>query len=123
MQWENNEKAILGEKMNIVSEMKNGVNQITVDGRLIADGNKIFIPWNPQTAEKIYRWNQDSGETTWQLPESWKGENTVKVFRLSDKGRTALQELKVKDNQVTFRQMQKLHMLFIKEAAMQWLLI
>ena len=31
----------------MVTEMVNGKNVITVDGRKIADGNTVCIPWSP----------------------------------------------------------------------------
>ena len=52
-QWENNDQVTFGYNNEVVSKMVNGVNQITSNGRLIADGNKIFIPRGPQTEEEI----------------------------------------------------------------------
>lgn len=51
--------------------MVNGKNVITVDGRKIADGNTVFIPWSPTEETKVYHWNDQGGTTTWTLPESW----------------------------------------------------
>ena len=100
-QWENNDQVTFGYNNEVVSKMVNGVNQITSNGRLIADGNKIFIPWDPQTEEKIYHWNPNGGESTWTLPESWNDQATVKLYKLSDQGRTEEQVLTVSDHQVT----------------------
>ena len=44
MQWESDTKAVLGEDLNVVTEVVNGTNKITVDGRVIANGNNLFIP-------------------------------------------------------------------------------
>ena len=99
--WKTVNMVKLGHENQVVSQMVAGVNQITKDGRLVADGNKIFIPWNPQEETKIYHWNQEGGTTTWQLPVSWENETQVKFFRLSDEGRTDLKVLPVQDGTVT----------------------
>lgn len=101
MQWESDTKAVLGEDLNVVTEVVNGTNKITVDGRVIANGNNLFIPWDPDTEEKIYHWNQNGGTSDWQLPESWAGEKTVTVYRLSDEGRTEETTVEVKDGWIT----------------------
>ncbi len=99
--WENNNKAVLGENNEVVTEMVNGKNVITVDGRKIADGNTVFIPWSPTEETKIYHWNDQGGTTTWTLPESWAGETQVKLFKLDDQGRTEMKLLPVENGQVT----------------------
>lgn len=99
--WKAGNLVKLGNENQVVSQIVAGVNQITKDGRLVADGNKIFIPWNPQEETKIYHWNQEGGTTTWQLPVSWEKETQVKFFRLSDEGRTELKVLPVQDGTVT----------------------
>lgn len=99
--WEDSNRAVLGENNEVVTEMVNGQNVITVNGRKVAEGNKIFIPWDPTEETKIYHWNEQGGSTTWQLPESWSGETSVKLFKLDDKGRTEMKILDVADGMVT----------------------
>ena len=70
-------------------------------GNLIANGNTIFIPWDTEAETKIYHWNQTGGDTTWTLPQSWNDVTSVKVFRLSDEGRTEMQTLSVNNHQIT----------------------
>lgn len=99
--WEEDNRAVLGENNEVVTEMVNGKNVITVNGRVVADGNKIFIPWDPTEETKIYHWNDVGGSTTWTLPESWAGETEVKLFKLDDKGRTEMKLIPVENGQVT----------------------
>lgn len=62
---------------------------------------KMGIPRDAETEQKIYHWNQEGGSTTWSLPASWNGVSEVKVFMLSDKGRTDMQTLPVTDGTIT----------------------
>lgn len=101
MKWENNTEAYLGQDQQVRTYMENGVNKITVDDNLIANGNTIFIPWDTEAETKIYHWNQTGGDTTWTLPQSWNDVTSVKVFRLSDEGRTEMQTLSVNNHQIT----------------------
>ncbi|MHC1750205.1 MAG: endo-alpha-N-acetylgalactosaminidase family protein [Cellulosilyticaceae bacterium] len=61
----------------------------------------VFIPWNPETEDKIYHWNNDGGTTTWTLPNSWNGVNTVYVFKTTSTGREYVGTLDVSSNKVT----------------------
>lgn len=99
--WESADKVVLGEEGQVVTSLKDGVNQITKDERLIADGNKIFIPWDPAVETKIYHWNSEGGSSEWELPKSWDQETSVTLFTLSDQGRTGKKVLPVADHKVT----------------------
>lgn len=101
MKWENNNEAYLGDQQQVRTYMENGVNKITANGKLIADGNNVFIPWSVDNEEKIYHWNQSGGTTTWELPDSWNDVQTVKIFKLSDEGRTDMQTVTVKNHQIS----------------------
>ena len=95
MQWENTNEVVLGEKLNVVTKMENGTNVITLDGNEVARGNNIFIPFTVEGVEKIYHWNPSGGESTWTLPATFAGQTSVKVFKLSDKGRTDMKTVEV----------------------------
>lgn len=99
--WESADKVILGKEGEVVTSMKEGVNQITKDERLIADGNQIFIPWDPAEETKIYHWNSQGGSSEWELPKSWDQETSVLLFTLSDQGRTGKRVLPVSDHKIT----------------------
>ena len=85
--------------------------KIYKDDKLIANGNGLlFIPWFDQTEEgatdpddayKIYHWNSQGGPSTWDLPDSWSGQTEVKLYRLTDTGKTDEKTLKVEDGKVT----------------------
>lgn len=62
---------------------------------------KLFIPWDPNTEEKIYHYNTEGGPTTWDLPNSWSGMNSVKLYQISDLGKTFVKDLTVTNGQVT----------------------
>jgi endo-alpha-N-acetylgalactosaminidase len=67
----------------------------------LAQGNKLFLPWDPEKQSKIYHWNDDGGTTTWKLPPKWRGLDTVSLYRLTDTGRKDKQTLKVTDGEVS----------------------
>ncbi|MEG0215367.1 MAG: endo-alpha-N-acetylgalactosaminidase family protein, partial [Hungatella sp.] len=99
-QW-TKDKVTLGKDNQVVTQMVDGINQITKDGNLIADGNNLFIPWNPAEENKIYHWNENGGKTTWTIPASWNNQKSVKLYRLSDQGRTEESILNVQEGTVT----------------------
>ncbi|HIT90605.1 MAG TPA: FIVAR domain-containing protein [Candidatus Merdenecus merdavium] len=102
MNYETTNQAILGKDRNVVTEMINGVNYISQDGKRVAEGNKIFIPWTSDgEEEKIYAWSNDGTEKTWDLPKGWEGETQVQLFKLSDQGRTLVETITVVDGKVT----------------------
>lgn len=67
---------------------------------ILMSGNCIFIPWNPETEEKIYHYNGKGGKTTWQLPSSWKGQEKVYLYELSSLGRKKVGTLPVSNRKI-----------------------
>lgn len=74
------------------------------------DGNlKYLIPWywdcngNRLSAqeEKLYHYSLTGGESSWQLPEGWESLQTIKIFKLTDTGRTDEQTVSVNNGWVT----------------------
>ena len=60
-----------------------------------------FIPWDPCAETKIYHWNDEGGDTTWELPRSWSGVSAAKLYRLTDLGRVFERDVKIADGRVT----------------------
>ena len=97
---------------------ENGYNNMYKDGKLISSTAQdtiddrgigkttLFIPWtweqlSDEAENKVYHWNPYGGETTWELPNGWEGTQTVKLYELSDLGRTFVEEIEVVNGQVT----------------------
>lgn len=99
-QWEDANKAVLGKNNEVVTTYENNKNTITKDGKVIADGNKLFIPWNPETEDKIYHWTDVDGSTTWDLPNSWSDLENVVLYKVTDEGKTEKTLVDVKNGQV-----------------------
>ncbi len=70
---------------------------------------KYLIPWywdnkgDRVTAEneKLYHWNAQGGESTWDLPNGWEGLANVMVYELSDQGRGPGKSVSVVNGKVT----------------------
>lgn len=69
--------------------------------RLLAEENRLFIPWDPLEETRIYHWNDGGGETTWDLPGSWCSSSQVTLYELTRLGRVFLRRLPVHDGKVT----------------------
>lgn len=88
---------------------------IAQDGKKIYEGSAIdgvndsqyLIPWeleeNGVTEQegKLYHWNELGGDSTWDLPDSWAGVATVKVYELSDQGKANEKILDVSNGKIT----------------------
>ncbi|MGL5381003.1 endo-alpha-N-acetylgalactosaminidase family protein [Clostridium sp.] len=97
---------------------ENGVINMYQDGNLIASTDHstidergigkttLFMPWkweqlNEAPENKVYHWNPYGGETTWDLPKEWAGTETIKLYELSDLGKTFVEEIQVINGKVT----------------------
>ncbi|MTW84374.1 endo-alpha-N-acetylgalactosaminidase [Virgibacillus dakarensis] len=81
---------------------------ITLNDNVVLDEHKYLIPWVEQDfatptpdSSKLYHWNLDGGKSTWTLPDEYEGITSLKVYKLTDQGRTDMQEVDVVDNQIT----------------------
>ena len=119
MEWEDNgTEGFVKFKGGLESKRENGYNNMYQDGKLIASTAQdtindrgigkttLFLPWTWEQLEdepenKVYHWNPYGGETTWDLPTGWEGTESVKIYELSDLGRTFVEEIQVVDGKVT----------------------
>ncbi|MCM1441095.1 MAG: endo-alpha-N-acetylgalactosaminidase family protein, partial [Roseburia sp.] len=70
---------------------------------------KYLIPWywevdgsiKDSADEKLYHWNAQGGQSTWELPDGWEDLATVTLYKLSDQGRDAGKTVKVIDGRIT----------------------
>lgn len=95
---------------------------MTLNGKVIATGavargdngeggtEKYLLPWiwDSETGdevdakdEKLYHWNTKGGSSEWELPDSWSGLKDVKVYKLTDLGKTDEKTVKVVDGIIT----------------------
>lgn len=95
---------------------------VTLNGVVVSQGavsrgdtgkggtESYLLPWNwdAQTGEKVsadeeklYHWNTQGGETTWELQGDWKSLKSVKVYKLTDLGKTEEQTIDVVGGKLT----------------------
>lgn len=76
---------------------------ITLNGKKVLDDVTYLLPWtdNQDGSEKLYYWNLDGGQTTWELPDGWEGLANVVMYELSDQGRINETSVAVSGNSVT----------------------
>ena len=120
LSWTPSEKAVFSD--NVVSTVDGNYTTITKDGKTIAvidtstvlayaDINKqtpqspksaeIFIPWSPETEDKIYCYSDSGNFGIWEVPNSWSGVTTAYLYELTTTGRTLVDTVTVTDGQVT----------------------
>ena len=80
---------------------------ITLNGKVVlnTDVNEsvYLLPWidNQNGEEKLYHWNLDGGETTWELQSDWANLENVIVYRLTDQGRVDEKTVPVENGSIT----------------------
>ena len=84
----------------VKASIDSGERIITKNGKVLLKGNTYLLPWNPNTEEKLYHWNDKGGSSSWELPASWKNSSIVYVYQLTDLGRLNEEEISVENNQV-----------------------
>jgi endo-alpha-N-acetylgalactosaminidase len=107
LRWEPGKEAQFS---NGVRVLKTGTSiTVSQDGRLLMTWNdkcadaRLFVPWDPIKAPKIYLWNSVGDEQTWELPPAWKNQPEVYLYTLSDRGRTAETKLPVVNGKITVK--------------------
>ncbi|MFB4419829.1 endo-alpha-N-acetylgalactosaminidase family protein [Streptomyces sp. QL37] len=81
-----------------------GTRRITTDGRVVYEGGRYLLPWEPREAtdpDRLYHYNPAGGSSTWRLPRGWAGRSKVYVHRLTDQGRASVREVPVRSGRVT----------------------
>ncbi|RII18390.1 Endo-alpha-N-acetylgalactosaminidase precursor [Streptomyces sp. YIM 130001] len=101
--WREHEITFLGPTATTVSDA-DGKRVITTDGRVVHDGDRYLLPWEPREATdpaKLYHYAAKGGTSTWRLPRGWARLTRVAVHRLTDQGREFTAWVPVRDGEVT----------------------
>lgn len=77
--------------------------KVTLNGKTVLNDVTYLLPWTDVETdeEKLYHWNMDGGTTTWELQNGWSNLASVKMYELSDLGRTNMQNVPVSNGKVT----------------------
>ncbi|HEL1617465.1 TPA: YSIRK-type signal peptide-containing protein [Streptococcus suis] len=105
-----NNTLVLTRKSNDVKNEGYRQRTVTLNGRKIQDGAAYLVPWNwdangndlTSDKHKMYYFNTAAGATTWTLPSDWTG-NKVYLYKLTELGKTDVQELAVTNGQITIQ--------------------
>ncbi|KAB7789913.1 endo-alpha-N-acetylgalactosaminidase family protein [Bifidobacterium leontopitheci] len=81
------------------------------NGTADANANETYLLpwlWDVNTGkfvesknEKLYHWNTKGGTTEWTLPKDWQSLSNVKVYQLTDQGKTNEKTVKVTDGKIS----------------------
>lgn len=74
---------------------------ITSGGAKVLDGDAYLLPWNPAKPNKLYHYNADGGATTWQLTGAFANARSLRVYKLTDRGRVSAGTVPVSNGKVT----------------------
>lgn len=117
-----NNIVVIARKSNVLTDAAYRNRTITLNNKVISTGSvskgdgsgkgdeTYVLPWNwdvntgvplANSDEKLYHWNTRGGSTTWDLPNSWKGETSVKVYQLTDLGKADEKDVAVNGGQIT----------------------
>lgn len=120
LSWEPNTSATFTD--NVASQVIDGITTITKDGKVIAKidtsnfqnfedysgqtpvrprSAEIFIPWSPETEDKIYCYTDSGNFGTWDVPDSWSGVTTAYLYELTTTGRTLVDTVTITGGKVT----------------------
>lgn len=111
LSWEPGIAAAFSDNVSTVVKKEGGRDYLTItkDGKAVAridvtsvrlfesyssGGNpvrptsaEIFIPWSPETEDKIYVYNDVNATKTWEVPDSWGLNGNAYLYRLTNSGR------------------------------------
>ncbi|MGT2845200.1 endo-alpha-N-acetylgalactosaminidase family protein [Streptococcus hongkongensis] len=99
-------KVVVTRKSNDVNSEAYRQRKFTINGRTVLDGSAYLLPWywdqdgKDLTAdkEKMYYFNTDSGQTSWQLPADWTG--TAYLYKLTDQGKIEEQAITITNGHI-----------------------
>lgn len=57
------------------------------DGAIVYNGGKYLLPWTDGGTDRLYHWNPTGGVSRWQLTQAWRGQSSLKLYKLTDTGR------------------------------------
>ena len=107
LRWEPGKEAVFSGEVKVVKA--GDAVTVTQNGRKVMTwtgggaNNRLFVPWDPTSEDKIYVWDEVATEQTWELPPSWEKRAEVYLYKLTDLGRTEEMKVPVVNGRVTLR--------------------
>ncbi|GAA4898315.1 hypothetical protein GCM10025789_15200 [Tessaracoccus lubricantis] len=74
---------------------------ITFDGADVYTDGGYLLPWSDGGSDRLYHYKIGGGTTQWTLTNAWKDQTSLKLFKLTDTGRVALDDVPVVGGKVT----------------------
>lgn len=74
---------------------------VTYDGATVLKGATYLLPWKNGGQDRLYYYNPSGESTTWKLTKSWASQPSLKLYKLTDTGRTEVANLTVTDGSIT----------------------
>lgn len=74
---------------------------ITYDGSTVfKPGGSYLLPWKDGGSDRLYYWNPTNAPQSWELTDSFKGQASLTLFKLTDTGREKVADLGVSGGSV-----------------------
>ncbi|MDO5050052.1 MAG: endo-alpha-N-acetylgalactosaminidase family protein [Actinomycetaceae bacterium] len=100
--WE--EGQITFENGTVVTSQQDSISgtEIPVDREIVFDGATVFkqggsylLPWSDGGQNRLYYWNPSGAAQSWDLTDSWAGNNSLALYKLTDTGRVKVSDVAV----------------------------
>lgn len=135
---DNSQKVVVSRGKMPEGSTANGTRVMTLNGKVVLIDNQeivngvstphtsYLLPWywtdgelNANDTERLYHYNSDGGVTTWDMPAGWENVTTVKLYKLTDQGKTDEITLPVNDGKITINAEAETAYVLYKEAVAQ----
>ncbi|RMB61987.1 hypothetical protein EAX62_05205 [Tessaracoccus antarcticus] len=63
------------------------------DGATVYQGGSYLLPWKDGGEDRLYHYNTTTAASEWTLTNSWKGQGTLELFKLTDTGRVKISDI------------------------------
>ena len=84
----------------VKATINSGIRIITKNDKIVLKGNSYLLPWNPKNEEKLYHWNNEGGDSSWDLPSSWKNVSKAYLYELTDLGKENEQVISIVNHKI-----------------------
>lgn len=95
---ENYDELVIRRKSNDVNDPGYMQRVMTLNGKTVFEDGKYLLPWEQDGKEKLYHYNPEGGQTSWQALDGWTGQ--VYVYELTDLGKTNEKVLDIVDGKI-----------------------
>lgn len=95
------------DRVVVTDENESKERVITLNDKIVLQGDSYLLPWNVDGQKKLYHWNVKGGTTSWEVDTDLGELDNLRLYQLTDQGRVDKGAVVIEDGKIVIEAAEK----------------